>query len=95
MKNQQKIYKFKDFYIPERMMESISRYVKEGVRPGSFLTAVICNNLRGAISSADSENLENLPAFMTYFYNETPSECWGSIKKMDAWVKMGKGEQNE
>ena len=82
-----KMYKFKDFYIPERMMDAIIRYIDDRIPPGRFLTAVICDDLGGAIAQADDENLKTLPAFTGYFYNEAPSGCHGSRKKMQAWLK--------
>ena len=85
-----KLYKFNQFYIPERMMPGIRRYVEHGVRPGDFLSAVIQNNLSEAIGRADTENLENIPAFVTYFYNECPLGCWGSPEKMKSWMESKK-----
>lgn len=81
-------YRFKDFYIPDRMQGAIHRYINNGIRPGSFLEAVICNDLFTAVGKADEENLENLPAYAAYFYNEAPSACWGSKEKMEAWIKL-------
>ena len=83
-------YKFREFYIPERMMPGIERYVQDRVMPGSFLQAVISNDLRLACANADEENLRNLPAYVAYFYNETPSGCWGSQEKMFYWISGGK-----
>ena len=79
------MYWFQDYYIPERMMGGITRYVEEGVIPGHFLQAVICNDLKEACGRADRENAQNLPAYVAYFYNETPGGCWGSKKKMKEW----------
>jgi len=79
-------YSFRNFYIPERMMDGIRLYIDRGIEPGSFLTAIICNDLREAVGRADDENIGNIPAFVSYFYNEAPSPCWGSPERMDAWV---------
>ena len=79
-------YSFREFYIPARMMPAILEYVDHRVPPGDFLRAVICNDLRGACVQGDDENLRNLPAYVEYFYNEVPSQCWGSREKMDAWL---------
>ena len=79
------MYKFQEFYIPDRMMGGIDRYVKQGILPGDFLQAVICNDLSNAFGRADDENMRNLPAYVAYFYNETPRGCWGSKNKMKNW----------
>ena len=74
------------FSIPERMMGGIQRYIEQGIPPGSFLTAVICNDLKEAVGRADGENLRQLPAYVSYFYNDAPSACWGSPEKYEAWL---------
>jgi hypothetical protein len=74
--------------IPERMRGGISRYIDKGIPPGDFLTAVISNDLREACGRADDENRYLLWDYMVFFYNEAPSESWGSPEKMKAWVAM-------
>ena len=81
------MYQFNQFYIPERMMGGIKRYIENGIEPGSFLMAVLCNNLCEAVGRADSENMANLPAYVSYFYNEAPSACHGSSEKVKAWLE--------
>lgn len=88
-------YKFNQFYIPDRMMGGITRYIEHGIKPGDFLTAVISNNLTDACGLADEENLENLRAFVGYFYNEAPHDCWGSPEKMKDWVAEFKEKRAE
>jgi hypothetical protein len=80
-------YKFRQYYIPDRMMGGIKRYIEDHVKPGGFLCAVICNDLKEAVGRADEENMENLPAFVSYFYNETDMNCWGSEKKFKEWLE--------
>jgi hypothetical protein len=71
------------------MLAPIERYVLQGIIPGGFLQAVICNDLAGAMQQADDENLANIQAFAAYFYNNTPGACWGSREKMVLWGKQG------
>lgn len=85
--NEQKIYHFLKWHIPERMMPAIRRYIDYGKRPGSFLSAIIQNNLSEAFARADSENVENIGAFVAYFWNECPLGCWGSKGKMEKWME--------
>lgn len=84
------MYQFGFFRIPERMMEGIELYVQHHIRPGDFLCAVICNDLKEAVARADDENMMNLPAFVDYFYNNAPPACWGSKKKLDEWLALRK-----
>lgn len=92
-KEKDKLYVVGKFYIPNRMMEGINRYVNEGIKPGSFLTAIIRNDLTEAVDQADDNNLSNIPAFVSYFYNETPSTCWGSFDKMNGWMQAKREEK--
>ena len=88
-------YIFRQFHIPDRMMPGIKRYIENGIKPGHFLTSVICNDLREACAQADDENLANLYAFTGYFYNEAPRDCWGSLEIMEKWLakfKEGLGD---
>ena len=89
------IYSFQQWYIPARMMPSIQRYITDRLRPGNFLQEVISNDLYGAIARADDENLENLPAYLSFFNNEAPGLCWGSKKKMEEWIESAKGGIND
>ena len=88
------LYTFRNWYIPERMMKAIQRYIEHGILPGKFLKAVINNDLREALWQADDENLVNIQAFVAYFHNEAPSPCWGSPEKIKAWMKKKGGMIN-
>jgi hypothetical protein len=79
------MYTYQNFYIPERMMSGLENWVLYGIKPGSFLTAVLENNMVNAVGNADIENLQNLRAYAIYCYNELPSPCWGSKEKVNAW----------
>lgn len=91
-KHKKRAYAFREFYIPVRMMHGIENYVMYGIPPGHFLTAVICNDLKEACARADDENLPNLFAYVAFFYNEMPYECWGSRERMTAWIDRKKAE---
>ncbi|MBK8688989.1 MAG: hypothetical protein IPN24_11290 [Betaproteobacteria bacterium] len=82
-------YNFRSFTIPPHMLVALRRYVNERQRPGSFLQAVICNDLLLACGLADDDNLRNLPAFTGWLYNEAPSACWKSRENMEAWILEG------
>lgn len=72
--------------IPQHMQLALRRYVLEGIKPGDFLTAVICNDLRNAVFRADDENYPLLKLYLQWFYNISPESCWGSPEKMGAWM---------
>tara|TARA_R110000868_G_scaffold5782_1_gene33953 strand:- start:25894 stop:26148 length:255 start_codon:yes stop_codon:yes gene_type:complete len=71
--------------IPDHMMAAIIRYLDNGIKPGDFLTAIIENNLKGAVSHADDTNIGLIPTYVKYFYNHAPMACWGSQENRKAW----------
>jgi len=81
-----KVYETDGFHIPRYMMDSILRYVDDGVMPGSFLCAVLSNDLSGAVAYADDNNMRNLPAYVRFLYNHCPCGCWGSRDIVTNWV---------
>jgi hypothetical protein len=85
-------YEFQGMVIPHHMLQALTRYVEDGIEPGGFLTAVICNDLTGAIRHADHQNIRIIPAYVAWLYNEAPSLCWGSGEKMDAWMEAKRRE---
>ena len=74
------------YRIPDRMVPGIERYINDHIRPGRFLQAVICNDLKESFGRADDENFENIAAYVAFFYNEAPGDCWGSKQKMESWI---------
>ncbi len=81
-------YQFRDFYIPDRMMAGLRRYVSHGIEPGSFLTALLRNDFLEAVRRADDENLANLPAYAAWLYEQAPAPCHGSPEKVAAWIEF-------
>jgi hypothetical protein len=67
---------------------AIDRYINDHLPPGGFLSAVICNDLKEAVSHADDFNMRNIPAIVAYFYNNAPGNCWGSKERMEAWLEL-------
>lgn len=70
---------------PTHVVDGVRRYIERGTPPGSFLTAVICNNLKEACGRADEQNQRNLVEIVKWFHNEAPAGCWGSEEAMRNW----------
>jgi len=64
--------------IPSNLVDALERYVKNRMPTGSFLRAVLENNLVEAVGRADSDNIRLLPEIVQYCYNNLPHNCWGS-----------------
>jgi hypothetical protein len=71
--------------VPEHTMQALDLYVTRGIMPGSFLTAVLCNDLAGAFGKADVYNIANMYAIVKHIYNKIPACAWGSQEKVNAF----------
>lgn len=77
--------------IPPHTKMSIDLYIDKGYcSRGSFIYAVLTNDLMEAACRADQMNQANLTDICKYLYNLTPSACWGSVKKVEAWALLHK-----
>ena len=73
--------------LPGALGPGMKRYIEQGIQPGRFLTAVICNNLKESFAQADDFNQELMFDIVKWMYNEAPIDCWGSPSRMRRWIK--------
>ena len=75
--------------VAANLQDGMIRYLVDGVRPGSFLTAVLENNLSDAVLRAaaegDGKTALIVPVVLFLIYN-APSPSFGSREAVDAWV---------
>ena len=76
--------------IPRNIKAIIDLYVDKGYPTGSFLYAVLTNDLFEAASRADQQNQFALTLICQYIYNYTPGMCWGGLEEVAAWFKFHK-----
>lgn len=81
--------KIKSAGLPSYMYGAIERYVFNGIEPGSFLKAVLENNLMDAVSLADDNNINVIANWVKFLYWETPADCWQSEKHVRDWIASG------
>ena len=72
------------------IVEALDNYVCHHIETGSFLRAVLENDLREAFGRADHENQERMFEIVQYCYNEIPSTCWGSKEAVKNWLNSEK-----
>lgn len=72
--------------LPVHMQEAMRLWIERGIEPGSFLMAVLCNDLREAVGRADHINVERLKDYVNFLYNEVPGACYGSPDKCRKWA---------
>ncbi|KKM57028.1 hypothetical protein LCGC14_1551130 [marine sediment metagenome] len=71
------------------MREGVVAYCEERRQPGDFLTAIICNDLRGAVLRADDTNTNHLASWVRWFMWEAPIGSWGCREAMEEWIAGG------
>ncbi len=75
------------YKMPPRIAEGLAQYAREGREPGSFLRAVLSNNLLQAITRADLESLACLHDIVLFVCNELPARSWGSSAAVHEWIR--------
>ena len=88
--NQEKLDRMDDSfsYVPEHTRDTLINYIENGLPPGSFVQAVLENNLSGAYGRADHINSQHIGTITAWIYNFAPSTCWGSEEKVSDWLKQ-------
>lgn len=80
--------------IPEHNMNGFENYLIHGIEPGSFLMAVLTNDLYGAVFKADSANLIHIPHIVSFLHT-VPSICFGNIENVRRWMNDADGIRSE
>lgn len=72
--------------VPHHLIGGIHRYFEDRIRPGSFLCAVLTNNLSDAVKKGDMESLVSLISIVRWLQNFAPEESWGSVEALERWL---------
>lgn len=70
----------------DEIIESLQRYVDDHIETGSFLRAVLENDLCEAFVRADDINACDMLWIVTYCWNHIPGACWGSKQRVKDWL---------
>ena len=73
--------------VSDIIKESLKLYAERGIMPGSFLSAVLENNLFGATRLADSYNRETFFEITEYISDTLPQNSWGSRETVSKYVE--------
>ena len=80
--------------LPKHMQDGMQRYVEHGVRPGSFLYLILCNDFVRARGHADQINAARMGDYARFLGEKTehiylwvPHRCWGSAEKVEKWIE--------
>lgn len=78
------------------VLESLLQYARTGRPLGGFLTAVVEHDLFESFARADDDNRADMYQIVRFVFNELPSNCHGSKKKVDAfytWIRKPEHRQ--
>jgi hypothetical protein len=68
---------------------ALDSYIKHGVPlEDEFLRAVVFNDLFGACARADQCDINVIPVYVNYLYNEAPALCHGSPQAYQGWLAL-------
>jgi hypothetical protein len=73
--------------VPVHTQLALSRYIGQGVWPGSFVEAVLCGDLFRAVALADGYNADALVDITLYVIDRLPGESWGSAEHVAHWIE--------
>lgn len=76
-----------DPLVPTKFREAAERYIYDRIKPGHFLTAVLENDLKEAVTRADEDTLKVIRNIVWYVYNCLPGKSWGSPEIVKAWLE--------
>lgn len=71
--------------IPSHNHSGIHLFIENGVQTGSFLSAILDNDLKMACARADLENQSAIFDIVYFLWNYAPFDCWGSEEKRLNW----------
>jgi hypothetical protein len=76
--------------VPWHLQEGLRHYFEQRVPTGSFLEAVLGNDLVEAIGRADPESMAGMKGLVTWLYNYTPARepyrVWGDEAAVKSWL---------
>lgn len=61
--------------IPDNIKGGLTRYVENHIKPGGFLTAMICGDLFEAVRRADPESQKVIPLVAIWLDQTCPGLC--------------------
>ena len=75
--------------LPVQYEEGLRKYIEDGVLPGHFLSAVLKNDLKHAVSSHDKDSYDELKLLVSWCHWEIPGDSYGSAIKVRTWNERG------
>lgn len=75
-------------WVPKGLRPGLQRWFDQGIKPGSFLQAVLANDLTKAAFQADRTNFPQMGNVAKFIYWHAPPGSYGSWEALEAWSKQ-------
>ena len=75
--------------IPQHCRDGLQDYIESGRPVGSFLEALLSNDLKETFGRADEINRMAIFDYIMFLYNDAPRLCWGSPDRYAGWIARG------
>lgn len=79
--------------VPIGLHAGLVNYIEHHRQPGSFLLAVLENNLVGALRRGDDVSRASLQDIVAFLFFDAPAYCWGSKDRVTAWLAARDAEE--
>lgn len=87
MKSKSLLLDFSGYRMTDESRQSLYNYFVHGLEPGSFMTAVLSNNLYGACARADSTNIGLIQQYSLWIVNHAPHGSYGDTVTVRGWLR--------
>ena len=78
--------------VPREYFDPLYNYLVHGFEPGSFWTAVLCNDFMAAIQSSHPGNtVEALKHTVGWIRDTFPPESYGAYRRVQEWIRLAPG----
>lgn len=86
-KAQNRSLDFEGYNMTLEIQQALSNYVLNKIPPGGFLTAILANDLMGAVGRCDAWNHHYMKDICNFVYNRIPSNAWGSYYHVQKYLE--------
>ena len=82
---------------PDHVRPALENYILNRIGTGGFLYQVLVNDLFGAFGRADEINKKEMDLIIRFLFNEVPTVCYGTPKKVAQWLqgRIYRGEEKD
>lgn len=81
--------------VPQHLWGGLRRFLEDHVRPGSFLSAALSNDLKDAVATGDVQSLVGLISLVRWLGSYAPIDAWGSRDAFESWLSMNPEDEEQ